>query len=98
MAYILSGQVVVPTAGTAVQLPSIITTEDGSNWFIRANSSNTGHIWIGNDGANDVSPTTGFCMAAGDAMQLNVPDMSYYWIDADVDGEGITWLKPGGFH
>ena len=91
-----SGQVTVTTAGTAVQLPGTDTTGYGNNWYIKALPTNVGNVAIGNIG-DDITMATGFVMAPGDAHQINRPSMAYDWLDADNDGDGIAWHKPGQF-
>lgn len=89
----LSGQVTVTTAGTAQQLPDNIATDGGRRFYIKASPDNVGNVYIGNDGSDDVDNTTGFCMEPGFGIALMVPSMSYYWLDADNDGDSICWMK-----
>ena len=92
----LSDRKVVVSAGTAVPLPTRAETEGGQIFYIQALLSNTGTVYIGDDGTGDVSPTTGYPMTQGAQMQLTTPDLSIYFMDADNSGDGISWLKVGG--
>lgn len=52
---VISGQVTVTTAGTAVN-GSNVQTPNGL--FVRALAANTGVVYVGNDGAGDVRQAT----------------------------------------
>lgn len=88
---LISKQVTVTTAGTAVQADSL----DDANrvWWLRAHQGNTGeNIYIGNDGANDVSSTTGLCLNKLDApipINCRLKDL---WVDADTNGDKLTLM------
>lgn len=92
---ILTGKTIVETAGTAVQL----TTGRSNRWgrqaginngvSVNALSTNTGVIYVGDA---DVSSEIGYQLAASEAITIATPDINDVWIDAQVDGEGVTWL------
>lgn len=86
---IRSGQITVTTAGTAVQAGTD-TTERA--YLIRAHPDNTGDIWIGNDGDDDVSASNGFSLATEDGPIDFVGKFSELWVDADTNGEKLCWL------
>ncbi len=86
---VLSGQVTVTTAGTAVKGPD---TEPGE-FIIRADPANTGYIYMGNNGNNDVDSTNGLKLAAGDVIIARVSNLNIYWFDSSVNGEKATWIK-----
>ena len=89
MANIYSWQVTVTTAGTAVQGP-----DTGPGAFqINADPENTGYIYVGNDGANDVASTNGYKMAAGNVAIMTAPNMNHLYFDASVSGEKATILE-----
>lgn len=91
---IRSGQKTVTTAGTEVALAGSIVA-DGPV-AIRALSSNTGKVYIGNDGSGAVSSSTGFELAAGDQMILSyVGSLDTILVDSAVNGEGVCWLVLG---
>lgn len=80
---ILSWVVTVTTAGTAVQGPS---TSPGK-YIIEADPANTGYIYVGNDGENDVASTNGYKLAAGDSTAITIGNMNQLYFDASVNGE-----------
>lgn len=86
-----SGQVSLSGAGTAIPLhPSLAL---GCPVLIKAKTTNTGLVYVGNDGANSVSNTTGFVLAAGDlAIFDRVENLNTVYGVAAVAGEGICWL------
>lgn len=85
-----SGQITVSTAGTAVQGPSAPT----GRWFmIEAHPDNTGTVWVGNDGAGDVTSSNGFGLDAGDTVTLEVKrSLAELWFDADTNGHKFCWI------
>lgn len=85
---VLSGQITVTTAGTAEQGPS---TPGAVTVALKAHPDNTDAVWVGNDGADDVSASSGFPLDPGEGVV--VPgDLEKYWFDADVSGEKLCWL------
>ena len=86
----LSGLKTVSTAGTAVALGS---QQIAGPLLIKALTTNTGLVYIGNDGAGDVASTNGFPLAAGDVAILeHVSDLGAVMVDSAVNGEGVAWL------
>lgn len=84
-----SGIITVTTAGTAVQGGDI----DGSSFLIKAHPSNTGLAYVGNDGAGDVSSTTGYPLSAGDQTVIDIQNLKHLWFDTAVNGEKVCWLR-----
>ena len=83
MAKKLSWQVTVTTAGTAVQGAA---THPG--WYaIKAHPNNTGKGYVGNDGADDVSATTGYILDPGEQIPMLLESLSDIWFDTAVSGE-----------
>jgi len=89
MAKVYSGQITVTTAGTAVQGTS---TPNYTGFFIRALSGNTGNVYLGNDGAGDVTSANGYELAPGDQIYIEVPNLSDLWFDAATNGDKFSWL------
>uniref|UniRef100_A0A6M3LAR4 Uncharacterized protein n=1 Tax=viral metagenome TaxID=1070528 RepID=A0A6M3LAR4_9ZZZZ len=89
-----SGQTTVTTAGTAVRLSS--ATIRCTRVTIQALDGNTGAIYVGNDGAGDVTSANGFVLGAtagtNDRLTLDVADLAKVWIDSAVNGEGVSWI------
>lgn len=100
MAELLSGQITVTTAGTAVQGP---TSPKGMVFAVKSHPDNTDTVWVGNDGSDDVSSVTGFPLNVGEgaAYELTIEgvevasgiNLSALWFDADVSGEKICWTR-----
>ena len=86
----ISGQTTVTTAGTAVALGS--QTINGP-LMLKALTDNTGYIYIGNDGSNDVSDNNGLHLTADDVVVFDfVGNLASIYIDSTVNGEGVAWL------
>lgn len=85
-----SGQITVTTAGTAVQGDDV----PGVEFIIIAHPDNTEDVWVGNDGAGDVTANNGYPLGTNDnAIPIAIPNLNALWFDADVDGEKICWIK-----
>ena len=86
----LSGQITVATAGTAVQGPDV----RGRHFAIVAHPSNTNPVFLGNDGSEDVSSTTGFALAAKEPhISLIIANLKHLWFDVTTNGEKLCWIK-----
>jgi hypothetical protein len=85
------GQKIVTTAGTPVQLPDL-EIPDGYAVTVIAKTGNSGYIYLGKsqaDCANSVLRFDG--LSAGLAHSLKVKNLKEIWVDANVDGEGVSW-------
>lgn len=91
---VVSGQKTVTAAGTAEQLTT--TGLSCTRIIIQALAGNGGAIYIGNDGADDVTSANGFILGAtegaNDRIELSVADPAQIWVDAAVNGEGVSWI------
>jgi hypothetical protein len=86
----LSGQKVVAAAGTAEALGS--QRIDGP-LMVKALATNTGLVYLGNDGADDVSAANGLPLLAGDVLIFEwIGELGSIWLDAAVNGEGVAWI------
>lgn len=85
------GQDSVSTAGTNEPLNggTTISTAANGELAIRADSGNAGNIYVGD---SDVDSTNGFVLAAGESVSLPVADVADVHIDADNNGEGVSWI------
>jgi hypothetical protein len=96
MAPILSGQITVTTAGTAVRGPDVsaINFLSGTlySFELKAHPSNTDAVWVGNDGANDITNANSFPLNPGETAIVEDVNLNQYWFDANVSGEKICWL------
>lgn len=78
--------VVVPIAGTPVQLPSI-PVPNGSTLVIRACKDNhKKKIYLANSAANTADPGNRITLSKGEAFGLSVNNANIIWVDADSNG------------
>lgn len=80
----------VAIAGAAEQLPSV-NIPDGHMLVIKAPSSNTGVIEVGESQAI-AQGANAFLLAAGESIELQVVNADCIWIDTTVNGEGIRGI------
>lgn len=85
------GQDSVTTAGTAVQLNggTSLTIPAGAELVVRSDGGNAGNIYVGD---SDVSSSNGFVLGAGESVSVPTDDVNNVHIDADNNGEGVSWL------
>lgn len=82
------GAKTVTTAGTRVQLSS--TSVPCIDLIVQAKVGNTGRIYIaGSSVANDGS--NGIYITAGLSLPLSVINLTQVYIDATVNGEGVSF-------
>lgn len=89
-AAVFSGQVTVTTANTAVPGPDI---SNARGFYICGRGTNTGVIYVGNDGAGDVASTNGYTLTAGQQIFWPGTNLNLLYFDASVSGEKACWLK-----
>lgn len=85
----MSGQTTVTTAGTEVLLSS---SQPCNSVVIKALTSNTGIMYIGNDGANAVSSSTGFPLNKDEQIVVAIKNLNQIYVDASVNGEKVAWI------
>ena len=86
----ISGQKTIATAGTALVLGS---QPIHGPLMLKALDANTGYVYIGNDGAGDVTSANGLQMAPGDVVVFDhVGDLVNIIVDVSVNGEKVAWL------
>jgi hypothetical protein len=95
----ISGQITVTTAGTAVAGPS---TPTGAMFALKAHSDNADTVWVGNDGADDVTNANGFPLDPGEGIVVYTGrgrlgdgefNLSGFYFDADSNGDKVCWIK-----
>ena len=86
----ICGQITVTTAGTEVQGGNVPLT---NGVFIKALGANTGKMYVGNDGAGAISSTTGYELASGEVIIIQVDNLNKLWFDSSVNGEKVCWMK-----
>ncbi len=85
-----SGQKTVAAAGTAEALGSQVIN---GPIMVKALLANSNNVYVGNDGAGDVTSANGLELDAGDSVVFEfVGDLSEIILDADTNGEGVSWL------
>lgn len=84
---IYHGQKTVTTAGTEVALAASQAILSGVR--IKALAANTGIIYVG---ANQVTSGTGFALAAGEEVFVEVANLATVYIDSSVNGEGVSYI------
>lgn len=95
-----TGNKVVATAGTAVQLADSSTQPaiEPLTVVIQALGTNTGVVVVGDSlvvaaPGTQASPTQrGIRLAANDALTLDIIDIRQVWIDAVTSGDGVSWM------
>jgi hypothetical protein len=86
----ISGQKTVAAAGTAEVLGSATIT---GALAIKALTTNTDLVYIGNDGSDDVSSSNGYPLDAGDVHIFEyISALSVLYVDSAVNGEGVAWI------
>lgn len=83
-----SGQVTVTTAGTAVSGPD----QKARLVVVKALAGNTGIVYVGNDGAGDVTSSNGFELSTGESVLLQVPNLNELRFDAATNGDKLCWI------
>lgn len=84
---LLHGQKIVTTAGTEVALAASGALTAGVR--VKALHDNTGMVYVG---ANPVTSSTGFELAAGEEVFLEVSSLASVYVDAAEDGEGVSYI------
>jgi len=82
---IANGQNTVTSAGTAEVLA---TTQAVKAVTIKALSTNTGSIWVGDSGVDSTNGYELFCL---DSVTFSIDDPVKIYIDASVTGEGVSF-------
>ena len=72
----------------------------GTQFILKAHPDNTGNVYVGNDGNDDVDANSGVVLEPGDLLiPLHLGGyanaLSALWFDAATDGDKICWLKVG---
>lgn len=85
-----TGQVTL--SGSGVVMPIYPDLALNCPVIIKAKTTNTDLVYIGNDGSNTVSSSTGFALAASELLVYdNVSNLNKIYGTAVVAGEGIYW-------
>lgn len=82
------GQKAVTTSGTEVQL--VASSTPCSSLVVKALAANTGKIYVGSN--SSVTTSNGFELNAQESVSLDVDNVQDVYIDAGVNGEGVSWI------
>lgn len=89
----MSGVKTVASAGTAEPLG---TVSINGPLIVKALSTNSGLVYLGNDGTGDVSSSNGFSLTKGEVLVLNyVGNLNTIYVDVDTSSEGVCWIALG---
>ena len=80
----------VTTAGTAEQLPDIIVPHE-IEVIIQALVTNTDSIYVATSKLDAEDSTMRINLEPGDAISLQIDNLSEIWVNSAVDGEGVMW-------
>jgi hypothetical protein len=84
---IVCGNKTVTNAGTRVQLSS--TTVPCSSVIVVGKAANSGTVWIG---CSLIAAGSGLPILPLQERTIKVDNLQKVWIDADTNGDGITYL------
>lgn len=82
-----SGQKAVAAANTAEAL--VATSTPCLSVTVKAKHANTNMIYVG---ASDVTSSNGFVLDAGEAVTVDIDNVADVYIDADTNGEGVSFI------
>lgn len=82
------GSKTVATAGTGEALGATLTTKQ---IYIRAKSTNTGNVYVG-DSSVDKTSNKQVVLAANDSVTISISNRSTVYVDVDTNGEGVDYL------
>lgn len=91
MASVIDGRLVVAAAGTRVQIPQAGMTV--RSIAVQALSANTGVVCVGAATVvAAVATRRGIALTAGQTVSIDTDDAGDVWVDAMVNGEGVTYI------
>jgi len=83
------GQKTVTAIGTEEALAADVAITDGQTVSVKALHTNTGAIYVGD---SDVTSSDGYVLYPGEEVALAVTNLNVVYIDADVNGEGVSYI------
>lgn len=88
-----SGQITITTAGTAVQGTDI----DVDGVYLSGLDGNAGVVYVGSDGAGDVTSANGYELTSTKQVFLVCSNLKELWFDAASgnDGDKVCWIAVG---
>jgi len=85
-----SGQITVTTATTAVQGTDV----RGKHFMVKALAGNGGLIYVGNDGAGDVT-SADYELSADQQLPIYADNLNEIWFDTSNSGDKVCWFRVG---
>ena len=86
-----SGKKLVPSAGTAVQLPNL-SIPRGEKVTIKAISTNAGIVYIANSKSGAEDKINCYPLTSDDDVALQISNLNLVWLNADNNNEGVNWI------
>lgn len=65
----------------------------GTGFWLKARSGNTGNVYLNYVSASSDADSTGFELAAGETIQIQVKNLNELHFTADTAGNQICWMK-----
>jgi len=85
-----AGQITVTTAGTAVAGADV----EGRKFLLLAPAGNSGEVYVGNDGADDVTASNGFEIPQESPILVQVRrNLKELYFDSASNGDKICWWR-----
>ena len=84
---LVHGQKTIASAGTEEAIGASTPLLSGVK--VKALAANTGIVYVG---ANPVTSSTGFALAAGEEVFLEVANLATVFIDVSVNAEGVSFI------
>lgn len=85
-----SGKKTIVAAGTAEQLSSQVVP-DGFEVVVKALAANATNVHVAKSKSDAETDADAYELAAGESIGLKVQNTDDIWIDANTNGEGITF-------
>ena len=85
-----SGKKTVAALGVGEQLPSV-AVPSGYYVLLKALKDNTDKINVAESKASSEDDDNSHELQPSDTLTLKVTNVDKIWVDADVNGEGLTW-------
>lgn len=89
---LITGTKTVSSAGTAEVLGSSQAIPSGYALVIKALKANTGKVHIADSAAEAQTDASAYELGAGEAVTLNIDNVNRIYVDANVSGEGVTYI------
>lgn len=85
---VINGRVTVAAAGTRVTLSANFTNLE-VGVFVKALSTNTGLIYLGN---STVAAANGYVLSVNEHVFISIRNLQNLFIDASINAQGISYI------